>query len=461
MATEPPIPAELWVTVPPAARAALLAVLDSLHRRLAALEARLGQTSANSHKPPSADPPGVKPAPPARPSGKKPGGQPGHPRAERVRLAPDEVVHHKPACCGHCGGPLTGDDPAPRWRQVWELPPPRPRVTEHRFHALACPCGHATAAADPEGVPPDGYGPRLKAALVYLTGALHLSKSAARALCADLLGVPVSTGQVCAVEAEAAAALAPAVAELKAALPGRDVSMDETGWKQAGRRCWLWVAVTASFTVFHLAFSRGRRVVDELLGGGYAGVLTTDRWSAYGRVRRRQLCWAHLRRDFQALIDRGGAAQATGQALLALSDDLFFWWHCLRDGHCDRALFERRLAKVRGRVRAALRAGARGAGKAAALCRELLRLWPALWTFARAEGVEPTNNAAERALRPAVLWRKASQGTRSEEGSRYVAAVLSVTATCRRQGRHVWDYLTSVFDAALRGQPAPSLLSSP
>lgn len=461
MATEPPIPAELWDTVPLAARAALLAVLDSLHRRLADLEARLGQTSANSHKPPSADPPGAKPAPPRPPSGKKPGGQPGHPRAERVRLDPDDVIDHRPARCGRCDRPLVGDDPAPRWRQLWELPTLRPHVTEHRFHALPCPCGHATAAAAPDDVPADGYGPRLKAALVYLTGSLHLSKAGAQALCADLLGVPVSTGQVCAVEAEAAQLLAPAVAALKAALPARDVNMDETGWKQAGKRCWLWAAVTTTFTVFHLAFSRGRCVVDELLGPSYAGVLTSDRWSAYGRLKRRQLCWAHLRRDFQALIDGGGPGQATGQGLLALSDDLFYWWHCLRDGCCSRALFARRLAKVKGRVRAALGAGARGDGKAGGLCRELLRLWPALWTFTRVAGVEPTNNAAERALRPAVLWRKASQGTRTEAGSRYVATVLSVTATCRQQGRRVGDYLTSAFDAALHGRTAPSLLPTP
>jgi len=458
MAAETPIPAELWDTVPPAARAALLALLEALHRRLADLEARLGQNSGNSHRPPSADAPQVKPAPPRKPSGKKPGGQPGHPRAVRPRLPADVVIDHKPRRCAGCGHALAGDDPQPRWQQVWELPEVRPQVTEHRFHTLNCPCGQATRAARPLDLPADGYGPRLKAAVTYLTGALRLSKAQAQALCADLLGLPVSQGQVCAVEAEAALTLAPTVETLRRALPQQDVNMDETGWKQAGKPRWLWVAVTAAFTVFHLALCRGRRVVEGLLGSSYTGVLTTDRWSAYHRVARRQLCWAHLRRDFQALIDRGGPGAAVGERLLGLSDELFFWWHALHDDACDRELFDRRLAGVKRRVRAALVGGGRGDGKSAGLCGELPRLWPALWRFAEGEGVEPTNNAAERALRPAVLWRKASQGTRTDSGSRYVATVLSVVATCRQQGRRVWDYLTSAFAAARHGRPAPSLL---
>src|SRR3954452_24873953 len=161
MAAEPPIPAELWDNVPPAARAALLAVLEALHRRLTDLEARLGQDSSNAHRPPSADPPQAKPAPPRQPSGKKAGGQPGHPRAVRPRLPPDRVIDHKPGRCAGCGLALAGDDSQPRWHQVWELPEVRPHVTEHRFHTLACPCGHATPVARPPDLPTDGYGPRL------------------------------------------------------------------------------------------------------------------------------------------------------------------------------------------------------------------------------------------------------------------------------------------------------------
>jgi transposase len=349
----------------------------------------------------------------------------------------------------------------PRRQQAWERPEVRPHVTGHRFHAPACPCGHTTRATRPAARPADGYGPRLKATLVYLTGALRLSKTQTQVLCADRLGLPVSTGTVCAAEAEAAAVLALAVEALTQALPGRDANVDETGWKQAGEGCWLWVAVTAAFTAFHLAFGRGRRVVGGLLGAASGGVRTTDRWSAYHRVARRQLCWAHLRRDVQALIDRGGAGAAVGERLLGLSDELFLWWHALLDGAVEREVFDRHLAGLKRRVRTALVRGARGEGQSAGLCAELVRLWPGLWRFAEVAGVEPTNNAAERALRPAVLWRKASQGTRTEAGSRYAASGLSVVATCRQQGRRVWDYLTSAFAAAQHGQPAPSLLHHP
>ena len=470
MEVKPPLPDALWSRLPEEARDALLAAfqfyhgrIEQLEARVAELESRLGQDSSNSHRPPSSDPPRGKPAPPKTPSGRKRGGQPGHPRAERLRLTPDRVIDHRAPRCAACRAPLAGGDPSPRRHQVWELPEVRPHVTEHRFHALTCPCGHTTPAPVPAGVQADGYGPRLKAALVYLTGVAHLGKSQAEALCEDLLGLPISAGQVCAVEAEAAEALAPVTGELRAALRGVDVNMDETGWKQSGKLCWLWAGVANLFTLFHVATSRGRRVVEELLGPGYAHVLTTDRWGAYNRVGRRQLCWAHLRRDFQALIDRGGAGKAAGEDLLLASDLAFSCWHRVRDGTLTRPVAARRvLVWFAPDFRSALESGAAcGCARAARLCRDLLARWGQLWEFCRSEGVEPTNNAAERALRPAVLWRKKSQGTRSEAGSRYVAAVLSVAATCKQQGRRVWPYLTELFAAAAECRTAPSLLPGP
>jgi transposase len=467
MTPSPPLPEALWSRIPEEVREALSVVLqfyqtriEHLEARVAELEARLQQNSANSHKPPSADPPHAKPAPKAKTGGHKPGGQPGHPKAERVRLEPDRVIDHKPAACHACGAPLAGDDASPRSHQVWELPEIKPEVTEHRFHTLACPCGHATPAPMPADIPTDGYGPRLKAAAVYLTGVPHLSKSQAEALFEDLLGIPISTGQVCALEAEAVELLAPVMTELKAALPRGDVSMDETSWKQSGKLCWLWVGVARLFSVFHIAFSRGRKVVEGLLGSDYAFVLTTDRWSAYHRVSRRQVCWAHLRRDFQALIDRGGAGRRVGEELLLISDLVFGLWQRIRDGTLTRRVAVQRIvAWFQPDFRVALESGAEcDCARAAGLCRELLSRWDHLWRFCEEEGVEPTNNASERALRPAVLWRKKSQGTRSEVGSRYAATILSVAATCRQQGRRVWAYLTEVFNAGSRGEPAPSLL---
>ena len=470
MQSPPPLPEPIWSSIPPDAREALAVAFDfyrncieRLEARVRELQARLDQNSSNSSKPPSSDPPGVKPAPPKPPSGKKPGAQDGHTRCERVRLEPDTVVDHKPLACSGCGSPLTGSDDSPRIHQVWELPVIRPTVAEHRFHRLACACGRTTAAPVPADVPADGYGPRLKAAAVYLTGVAHLSKAATERLCEDLLGTPISTGQICAIEAEAAERLAPVIGELRAALPLGDACMDETGWKQSGKRCWLWVAVTVHFTFFHVSMKRNREAVEFLLGASYAYVLSTDRCPVYARVARRQLCWAHLRRDFQGLIDRGGEGKTVGVDLLLLSDLIFNQWHKIRDGTAKRKTAVRRIENwLVPDVRRVLLAGAESpCARTSRFCRTLLEAEGHLWSFCRVEGVEPTNNAAERALRPAVLWRKASQGTRSDLGSRYVATMLSVSTTCKQQGRRVWDYLTQTFASGAAGRAVPSLLQMP
>ena len=470
MQSPPPLPEPIWSSIPPDAREALAVAfafyrncIERLEAQVRELQTRLDQNSTNSSKPPSSDPPGFKHAPPRPPSGKKPGAQDGHTRHERVRLSPDTVVDHKPSVCSGCGSPLTGTDDSPRIHQVWDLPDIRPTVAEHRFHKLACACGRTTAAPVPAGVPADGCGPRLEAAVVYLTGVAHLSKAATERLCEDLLGIPISTGQICAIEAEAAELLAPVVEELHAAVPLGDANVDETGWKQSGKPCWLWVAVTAHFTFFYASMKRNRAAVEFLLGASYAYVLSTDRCPVYARVARRQLCWAHLRRDFQGSIDRGGEGRSVGEELLLLSDLVFNQWHKIRDGtETRRAVLWRIENWLVPDVRRVLLAGAESpCARTSRFCRTLLEGEAHLWSFCRMDGVEPTNNAVERALRPAVLWRKASQGTRSDSGSRCVATMLSVGATCKRQGRRVWDYLTQAFASGAAGRAVPSLLQMP
>jgi transposase len=190
-------------------------------------------------------------------------------------------------------------------------------------------------------------------------------------------------------------------------------------------------------------------------------VVTSDRFSAYKwlALRRRQLCWAHLRRDFQAMIDRHNAGSALGEELLLFSDDLFHWWYRVRDGTLLRSSLRTYIAGQRAWLRSLLKRGAVcGCAKTAGVCRELLPLEPALGTFLRVEGVEPTKNAAERALRHALLWRKSSYGTASVKGSRYVANILSVVTTCRCQGRNVLEFVTACCQARLQGRAAPSLL---
>jgi len=255
------------------------------------------------------------------------------------------------------------------------------------------------------------------------------------------------------------------VAAVQATLPMAPVAnADETRWPQAGKTQWLWVVVTGLVTVFTIAASRGNQVIKGLLGEDYTGIVGSDRYNGYAwlDVAYRQVCWAHLKRDFQGLVDRGGAATEVGTAALALVHELFAVWHQFRDGMLDRAGLQAQMQPIQDAFSALLPLGATGPNPTSAtLCRSLDRLWPALWTFVDEDGVEPTNNAAERAIRPAVLWRKGSYGTQSDGGARFVERLLTVTATCRQQGRSVLDYLTAVCTAAQLGQPLPSLLPAP
>lgn len=472
MADEPPIPEELWNRIPPDARAALIVAFARCEQRIAQLEAqvqdlqqRLAQNSSNSSRPPSSDPPGLKRRPPRPPSGRSPGGQPDHPRCTRPLLEPTTTHVLKPPSCRRCGQALTGDDLHPWRHQVLELPTIQPLVTEYQCHRLTCArCGTSTCAELPEGVPTGGQGSRLQAALAVLTGAYRLSKRQVETLLGDLFHTPVCAGQICAVEQQVADALQPIVEELRQQIRSQPVNMDETSWRQQGDRVWLWVAVTPYLTVYHLVASRGAKVVRALLGRGYEQTVTTDRFRAYSflALSRRQLCWAHLRRDFQAMIDRQSAGSEIGRRLLGASDELFALWYRVRDGTESRKWFRGHVHSwLRAKVRAALEAGREcGCAKTAATCAELLLLERALWTFAYREGVEPTNNAAERALRHAVLWRQNSHGTQSEVGSRFVANILSIVATCRQQGRNVLEFLAECCRAQIRGDSTPSLLSA-
>ncbi len=447
-----------------AGRAPTIAALLALDARCAAAEARLGQTSQNSSHPPSSDPPAARRPPRQAPSGRPPGGQPGHPGQCRLWVPVEHIaaaVVLKPRQCQACGAPLVGEDPAPRRHQVTEVPPASPHITEYQLHTLVCRCGATTGAALPPDVPAGAFGPRLQALVAVCTGVYHLSRRTTAALLKDLFGVELALGSVTACEQATSAALAAPVAAAQTYVEQQPVAhVDETGWREARHRAWLWVAATAAVTVFLVHVRRGAVAAQALLGT-FAGILVTDRWSAYNGwpVRRRQLCWAHLRRHFTAFAEAPGAAGRIGQALLAETHQLFAWWYRVRDGTLARASFRVYVGPLRQRVEALLREGT-GCGhpKTEATCREILTLAPALWTFVRVPGVEPTNNAAERAIRPGVLWRKGSFGSHSPAGSRFVERMMTVAATLKQQDRNVVAYVTLACEAARRGEPGPTLL---
>jgi transposase len=435
----------------------------------AELRAQLAQNSQNSSKPPSSDPPGT-PRQPKESTGRGRGGQPGHAQHKRVWLEPDKVVPVVPDRCHRCHRRLHGRDPNPRVHQVMELPEIRPYVTNYELHELGCSCGARTRARLPEGIPAGAFGPRLTAAVALCSGRYRMPKRTVQELLRDLFGIEVALGSVSKMERFVSEAVAAPVEEARAAVREQTVvHQDETGWfegPQEGRkaRAWLWVAVTAAATVFRIVRSRGARVAKEMVGEGFGGFLVVDRWSAYRWKPRgmRQVCWAHLVRDFRSFVEHGGESARLGEQLLQCAAIMFRMWHRIRDGTLTRRTFQRRMKKVERSVGRLLRkAAVCGDAKIEGMAKEILKHEPALFTFVYADGVEPTNNKAERALRSAVIWRKVSFGTDSEHGSRFVERILTVVATLKQQRRHALSYLTTACEAVLHHRPAPSLLPSP
>jgi len=354
----------------------------------------------------------------------------------------------------------SADAREPVRHQVIDLQVQPAEVTEHQGHACTCPnCGHMTRAAIPAEVLAHGFGPRLTAFIAFLSGRCHDSKRTIEEVIETLLDVPIALGSVSNTERQMAAALVQPYDQAQQRVrQAASKHVDETGWSLAGQLCWLWLAATNRTAYFKVCLGRGRDSLQQLLGRSIHGVLCSDRWSAYNlmAVCFRQICRAHLKRDFQKWVDYGPQTQAIGQAGLEAVRKLFAAWESCRQKVLDRPGLRADLAPVMIDLYAALEAGlACPVKKAATFCGHLLDLYPALWTFARVPDVEPTNNHAERMLRPAVIWRKISFGNHSETGCRFAERILTTVRTLRLQGRPVLAYLTDALTAHRAGQPAP------
>lgn len=446
--------------------------IAQLLERVRDLEERVNRNASNSSMPPSSNPPQAAPPVRKKPTGRKPGGQPGHSACLRERLPAERLteatLHYLPEICEVCQDDLPlapgPDDPEPRWHQVVELPEFPLQVTEYQAHARACPsCGEITWAKIPAQIRDHVCGPRLTATLSFLSGVLHVSKRGIEEFTETVLGAPIALGTISNLEQEMSEALATAHTEAQQAVQKAAAkNVDETGWKRAGARCWMWGAATAWVACFVIAPSRGAAGLAALLGTKIRGIISSDRWSVYGQLKLglRQLCWAHLKRDFQKLVDRGGAGKKFGELGLAAATVLFEEWHLFRGGG-SRAALQRELAPLCAEMCSWLEEGARCQdAKAAALCDNLLAVEPALWTFLYRKGVEPTNNHIERLLRPGVLWRKNAFGCHSEAGCRYVERILTVVQTLRLQKRPALDFLYRSVYAHRNGCSAPTLLTA-
>jgi transposase len=453
---------EDWSATPVAVRVVVMELLQ----RVAQLEARLNQTSRNSSKPPSSDPPQAKPRAAKEPTGRKSGGQPGHEGHGR-KLKPesevDQIIDVRPEHCEQCGTLLLGEDGEPERHQVTELPRITPMVIEYRRHCLWCvACGARTQAAWPTTMPTGSFGPRVQATVGYLTGRIGVSQREVQDLFATLYQMEVSVGGIGALEQAVSAALAAPVVEAQTYVQRQPVrNADETSWREKTQRRWLWISVTPLVTIFRLLKTRGAAGAKELLGEIVWGIIGTDHYAGYHWLdpRQRQLCWAHLKREFIAWSERTGETARIGLALLAVEKQLFGWWYRVRDGTLTWADFHVAMLPLMARVRTLFQEGVAGADmKAQGTCRNLLKREAALWTFVWEPGVEPTNNSAERPLRRAVLWRRRSFGTQSAAGSQFVERILTAVTTLRQQRRDVLEYLTAACAAAICHEPAPSLL---
>jgi transposase len=471
--TPPPnsaITPEEWQQTPPRVQTwvgGIVAENQQLRETVEQLQEIVNRNSQNSSQPPSQDRPEQKPA--KEPSGppRKRGGQPGHRGHHRVLVDDaDEIVIHKPIRCTGCGALLLGDDPTPYRHQVTELPMVKRKVIEHQVHSIDCPCcGQSNRGELPPEVAASWFGPNVISLVGLLMGRYRLSKRQVTHLLAECFGISMAASTVVNQQQMISQALAAPVAELEPVVKNEPVcNIDETSWRQVGaaKRPWLWTVVTTQATLFRIAPSRSSQVARELLGETYDGVAGTDRCSSYTWLARRQLCWSHLLRDFQKILERGGDSYPVGWYLRVQAEYLLMKWARVRDGTLDYFEFLAEFPAIQTQIRHGLTRGLKASSsRTTETCRRLLAADPDLWRFVSVPGLEPTNNSAERALRHPVIWRRASHGTQSDLGSRFVERILTVVETCRQQQRPVFDFLRDALIAHRTGQTAPSLLPAP
>jgi transposase len=443
--------------------------IDELTKRVERLEAMLAKlTPLNSSIPPSTVHPHAKPTSTKPKSSKKRGWQLGHKRHVRPMVPAEQckqVIPLIPTNCRKCNRILKGIDTNPMRHQVCDIPPIEPEFIEYQRHRLYCSyCGVTTCAELPIGIPHGQTGLRLMAFTAMLMGHFRQSKRMASEFLQDLLNLPCCPSLTVKIQKQVSRALAKPHEELKTALATQpNLHMDETPTKQGDTKAWLWTAVAKSFVVFSVFPSRAATAIGHLLGENFQGIVNCDRAKMYFQLPFLQWCWAHLKRDLQAMIDSKVPDRVDlGQRLSKQMKIIFERWHRYKAGQTTWDDFRFHSALDAKQFNAMLYAGTGSHdSKLRNQCKSLHTHSEHLWRFLTTEGIEPTNNTAERALRPAVIYRKLSYGTQSDSGSRFVERIFTVLGTCRMQKRNGFEYLVEAIQADLSKQPSPKLTPDP
>ncbi len=445
--------------------------LDEQIKALKVKVANLSTDSTNSSKPPSSDGPGVKKKD-KKPSRRKRGGQTGHKGKKRALLPEgemDHIVNIFPKACEKCGQTLTPDESVepskPLRHQVFDLPEINPIKTEYRCHEQPCTCGHVTRAALPPEVAESNFGPGVHAAVAYLASVHRGTRRGIAEIMCTVFNLDISLGAVCRILERVSLACEPEAERIRENIAGAHaLNIDETGWKSAGSPRWLWVFVSSAAVFFQVASSRASKVLESVLGQTFSGIITSDDHSAYNKYHKsgvRQLCWAHLIRKLKALRDGRASPDAYlfARHMLKEVGTLFSYWHAFREAGCTREELWQASALIRGRMKSScLRYRESSDKDVRTRAAGFLKNWDILFTFLRVEGIEPTNNAAERAIRPAVQWRKICFGNQSCDGERFTERILTVTRTCQMQNSNAFQFLSHLMSAFFRREPLPSLL---
>jgi len=362
-----------------------------------------------------------------------------------------------------CGGTVEPSGLPYRHQQL-EFPEIQLELTEYQLeHGVCGTCKKVSRAALPAGVVPGMFGPSVLAFIALMVGAYQLSRRSVQAVLLALTGLRVSASTVSEAEERISAALALSYDEGRSGVQQANAAnFDETGSRRDGKRSWIWLAASTHLAVFLVSAGRGRQAFTQLLGGLFSGIMSSDRWHTYNRYATefRQLCFAHLLRDFHKIAERAGESEQVGKALVAATLRMFGVWGKFRGEELTRDELREQLIPVRKEIERLLQEGTKleKAPKTVETCRNILKLKDALWTFVEHEAVEPTNNRAERLIRNAVLWRKRSLGTWSERGDRYLERLLTVMVSLRLQNRPALPWLTATLRAHYGQGSRPSLL---